>query len=238
MADELEIAARVAQELEPAAQEFATAVVGPSGHEVGELFADKVRYRRFLSQLKIVKKATKAAEEAGLPPSAVPWRVLVPLLEYGSFEDDEDMLGRWASLLANAATKRAGVHVAYPEILRQIEPLEAAMLDAMYEGLAASFDETSGVLPLNGFDLEWFLRHVTMDYEDFPGAAANLVRLELASATGRNDRPAMVHSVTHTVVSTAIQLTVFGASFIEACRPPGSHDPRVSETHLVDWETD
>lgn len=238
MSDEVELASRVVQELEPAVQDFAATVVGSPAHELGELLADKVRYRRYLSQLKILKKAKDAAEEAGLSPSAVPWRTLVPLLEYGAYEDDEDMLDRWAGLLANAATKTSRAHVAYPEILRQLEPIEAAMLDAMYEGLAESFEDSSGVLPLEGFDPGWFARRLGIDRADFPAAAANLVRLELANRTGRNDRPAMLHAVTHTVLSTAIQLTAFGAAFVEACRPPARHDPRVSEMRLVDWRTE
>jgi Abortive infection alpha len=47
-------------------------------------------------------------------------------------EDDEDMQERWANLLANAATTHDGlIKIAYPEILSELEPNEAATLDRL-----------------------------------------------------------------------------------------------------------
>jgi len=43
------------------------------------------------------------ARDAGFQPQVVPPKVLFPLLEGASFEDNEDLHTMWAALLANAA---------------------------------------------------------------------------------------------------------------------------------------
>lgn len=52
---------RVAEDLVPAAQDFAVKISGSPASELGELLADKVRYRRWKNQVRIVNKATKYA---------------------------------------------------------------------------------------------------------------------------------------------------------------------------------
>jgi hypothetical protein len=111
MSDELDVAGKVLQELGPHAADFAARITGSATNELGEALADRARLRRFRTQIKILQKAQKAAEKAGLPASVVPIKVLAPLLEFGGLEDenDEDMVARWANLLANAATGSPGV---------------------------------------------------------------------------------------------------------------------------------
>jgi hypothetical protein len=46
-------------------------------------------------------------------------------------EEDDDLRAKWAALLANAATAEQGDYIlpAYAEILRQLTPVQAKMLD-------------------------------------------------------------------------------------------------------------
>lgn len=59
---------RISEDLAPAAQEFAVKISGSPASELGELLADKVGYRRWKNQVRIVYKATKYAQEAGIDP--------------------------------------------------------------------------------------------------------------------------------------------------------------------------
>lgn len=68
-----------------------------------------------------------AATEAGLELKIVTPRILFPILESGSIEDDENMRDRWAALLANTATGNYQDRV-YPEILRQLSAADAQLL--------------------------------------------------------------------------------------------------------------
>src|SRR4051812_19777659 len=97
--------AKVAEQLEPAATEFASRVTGAPSQELGAWIADHIRFRRWKSEIKILRKAREHAEKAGFAPQEVPLKTLAPLLEGGSLEDEDDdeMIDRWAALLANAS---------------------------------------------------------------------------------------------------------------------------------------
>jgi hypothetical protein len=79
-------------------------MLGPAADELAEMWRDQVRLYRYERQLKCVEKAEKMAEEAGFTPQAVPPKILFPLLEGASFEENEDLHTMWAALLANAAS--------------------------------------------------------------------------------------------------------------------------------------
>ena len=71
-------------------------------------------------------------------PRYVPAKTLVPLLELAGLEDpdDEDMQARWTALLANAAAGDAAngeVLPSFPQILSELTPVEAQMLDWLAE---------------------------------------------------------------------------------------------------------
>src|SRR4051794_21262562 len=123
--------AAMAKELLPAAKEFAKAIdrTGP-WQELLAWLGDVVRYRRLPHQAELLMEAADKIRESGLPPSAVSDRLLRAILEEGSFEDDNTMRSRWANLLAQAATG-ADVPPVFPEVLRQIEPIEARLVEAL-----------------------------------------------------------------------------------------------------------
>lgn len=119
------------KELVPAAKAFGEAIGQTSaGREFGQWLADIVRYHRAPAQARLLVRAAAKVRESGLPTAAVEDRLLRAVLEEGGFEDDDAMQERWASLLASAATGMT-VPPAYPEILRQLEPIEASVLDEL-----------------------------------------------------------------------------------------------------------
>src|SRR5262249_41246561 len=124
-------------------------MVGAPAREAGAWLADQIRYRRFRTQVKILTRATEQLREAGLDPKAVDLSVLVPLLEDGSLlQEDDPMVDRWASLLAAAAADPDDVPPSYPDILRQLTPHEAALLDGIYETSGRFWPEASYELTL------------------------------------------------------------------------------------------
>src|ERR1019366_1980885 len=56
-----------------------------------------------------------------------------PVLEAASIEDDDEMQTRWAALLANEATSVGSVHPSFIEILKQLAPGDARLLDRLYD---------------------------------------------------------------------------------------------------------
>src|SRR6266478_6312148 len=95
------------------------AILGPAAEELGQRFGDRVRLYRYGRSLEMLKKAEKMAKEAGFTPKSVPIKLLFPLLEGASLEEDEDLHTMWAALLANAAM---------PENARNVRPAFISVL--------------------------------------------------------------------------------------------------------------
>jgi|SRR5215213_3167653 len=117
------------------AQSFLDRLLGPAVDETGQLLADKVRYRRFRNQVKMVEAARELVEAAGLEPRPIALQTLVPLVEKASLEEDPTIQQMWAHLLARAATSspRDGLHRLCVEVLASISPREAILLNYVYQ---------------------------------------------------------------------------------------------------------
>jgi hypothetical protein len=104
-------------------------MLGLAADEVAEMLRDRVRLYRYGNQMRCIEKAEKMAKDAGFTPKAVPPKILFPLLEGASFEDDEGLHDMWATLLASAASDRGqSVRPGFIAILREMAPDEAYML--------------------------------------------------------------------------------------------------------------
>lgn len=207
-------------------RDLAATVGGTSpGREALEWLVDVIRGRRALTQVKVLERTERAICDANLKAGVVPAKLLFPLLEYAGLEDpdDDQMVDRWANLLANAATTAEGEHIAFPVVLSQLEPLEARMLDTMHQALLRELNaERESSHHLEGFGPRFFKAGLDIDDWHCARATANLLRLQLVVSLGRNDPPHVLNTATNTVLSSAIQLTQFGAAFVVACQPPAS----------------
>lgn len=110
-------------------------VAGPLEEGFGILH-DRLKYVRWERQVRFMQKADQFLTDAGIPAPTrgVPLKIAIPLLQAASIEDDDGLQDRWAALLVNAANANSGVdvHRSFVEILSQISPLEAKILDALY----------------------------------------------------------------------------------------------------------
>ena len=77
--------------------------LGPIADESGEFVADKIRIWRHRKAFRTLLDAEKMVEESVKEIQQVSPKILVPLLEESSLEDDEDLRSKWAGLLASAA---------------------------------------------------------------------------------------------------------------------------------------
>lgn len=161
----------------------------------------------------IVSKAQEMLREAGVQPVPAPLKTLVPLLQYASLEEDRGIQERWAALLANTATTGATtVSLAFIEILRQLSPEEARLLDAFFgwqSDFMLSGRNLSSADALNWQKANWHLLdspHLAIYLED-------LLRHRLIDV-----EPGIINS--DEPLQAAYILTRFGFEFVLACRPP------------------
>jgi Abortive infection alpha len=213
MSEDLVQAAKAAAELEPAIEAFAeaTGALGPVRESTGWL-GDVIRARREAHLAKVLMKAAEKIKASGLPPHAVRDKLLRAVVEDGSMEDDPSMQERWANLLANAATSgAASVRAAFPGILSELEPDEAALLDEFADRASEksfrdkkfSPEEPGYGGPRPGLD--------------------NLHRLGLV-VYGRNIPTTMGGASDEGATITGVRFTKFGWDFAQACRQPRTDD--------------
>src|SRR5437870_3179575 len=134
MADDLTEIAK--QGLEPIG-DIVKRIAGPLADEIGESLAVLARPYRIMLSVKMFQKTQRMLKEAGIVPQTVPPRLFLPIMEGASIQDDEDLHSRWAALLANAAVSPTLVHPSFIEILKQLTPEDAQLLDRLYDSCKA-----------------------------------------------------------------------------------------------------
>ena len=130
-------------------------------HEVGNYIADKVRYLRYKSLLKIINKANKEAKLQGLSLQMPPLKFFVPFCEAASLEDEgddddslTDLQSMWKKLLLDAVTNFDSRHQVFTRIIREITRNEVDFLRRMIEAPRATIQY--GPSSHNYVDACWF----------------------------------------------------------------------------------
>jgi hypothetical protein len=114
---------------------FMGTVLGAAEIELSAMLGEQVRAWRFRRQIRIMQRAQQQLEEAGLEARSVPFRTLAPLLDGASFEEDNELTERWASMLAQAAVEPAAVPASFPRVLRELEPVDAQILFLVFDNI-------------------------------------------------------------------------------------------------------
>lgn len=118
--------------------DFARKIFGASAEAIGDGLA--VPYRQWAEQRAdraqaIIIDAALVLDQAGVEPQRVPGRILMPILEKGSVEEDPELRQVWSRLLASAAMPHSGSRIlaAYAHILAELTPLEVKILEFVTE---------------------------------------------------------------------------------------------------------
>lgn len=125
------------------AKQFLDKLVAPAAEEVGLLLRDTVAQWRFRNQVRVLTRSKAFCDANGITPSAISLKLLCPLLENASLEEDETMQDKWATLLANLADSEQNIqnHV-FPYILSQLSKNEFLFLEQV---LAKKFARAEGL---------------------------------------------------------------------------------------------
>jgi hypothetical protein len=138
------IGAKAAEEI---SKTLNSALEAPS-KEIGNYIADKIRYLRYGSLLKIVKKAEEKAKGQGMSLKMPPLKFFVPFCESAALEadsdggtkEDSDLREMWENLLISAGSSATGESLYHLNILKNIGPEEAKFLNSLIrDGRADTF---------------------------------------------------------------------------------------------------
>jgi hypothetical protein len=142
----LEIRTEVPKESSGRLVDAFTDVLRPFSERRG-LKADLIRLQREEVAIRIAQKARERRLIEGGEITPVPTKILVPLLEQGSLEDnnDEYMIDRWADLLATASTK-AETEPRFVGILSELSGSQAQLLEKIATHNADTFENPEAIL--------------------------------------------------------------------------------------------
>lgn len=103
--------------------------------ELSGILTDKLKFYRWTNQQKMLTKAAIILHSKNLnrPTRIIPIKELIPLLEYASLENDEDLQTLWAALLANSAdaASSSNNNLIFIETLKNLSKLEAQILQVI-----------------------------------------------------------------------------------------------------------
>lgn len=100
------------------------------------IIKDKLTYIRWERRVRLMDRATEFLHQRGLeaPTRSVPMSIIVPILQLGSMEEDNELQDLWAQLLVNAADTGSGIVVqpAFIGILQNLSSHDAVILEKIY----------------------------------------------------------------------------------------------------------
>ena len=97
----------------------------------------------------MLSKAKAKCEKYGISPKQISLKLLVPILEYSSLEEDEVLIDKWANLLSNMVDSEQNLqnHV-FPSILSQLSINEFNVLSEIYDERTARDSQLRAELKL------------------------------------------------------------------------------------------
>jgi len=116
------------------AKDFVDKLIMPTVEETGLFLKDHLTMWRFSNQLKMLNKAKSLCEKHNIKTKKISLKVLAPLLDYSSLEEDETMQDKWAILLTNLIDSQQNIenHV-FPYILSQLSSNEFYPMEETYD---------------------------------------------------------------------------------------------------------
>jgi hypothetical protein len=113
-------------------------LLGPAAEEAGGMLKQSVERFRASRTTRFFSRTSDKIQATGVGPQPVSLKILLPIVESASVEDDDDLQDVWANLLANAATSPYGDGIvpSYPAILKDLTARDVKYLDTLF--LAAS----------------------------------------------------------------------------------------------------
>jgi len=239
------VTAVVITALKKPAGEFLTKVFGPAADELGLMVRDRVAAHRHANLIKIVGKAKRHLDKAGVSPKVLPLSIIHPMLHAASLEDNEELQDRWAALLANAADPRQLVQVlpSFSSILQQLTPADAKLFSTIHDFAEQLYRHrypktevaTYRIQEISFGDLAYIPGLASpregrsdpmLDWSKIAVPLDNIRRLGLLDArpVANLVKIAAFHGgpsfVDHLEYKTEYRVTALGSEFMAACRKP------------------
>jgi hypothetical protein len=103
------------------AHKFLGKLISPALEEYGLMYRDNAKLKRFKNQVDLLSSAEKFIKEKNIEIKEIPIKILSPILEYASLEEDSILKLKWKNMLVNMANSDLNFqNNIFPYILSQI----------------------------------------------------------------------------------------------------------------------
>jgi len=187
--------------------------LSPSVKEAGQLIADRIKFNRISNAVQAMKEALELIRSAGIQQIPVNLKTFMPLIEFCSLEEDQDMVSKWAGLLASAATGGM-VLPSFVRILSDLSPDEARILDYI-----KTHSKKIDVIPNPGVEKEELQNAMGLPEQEYGVRLLNLLRLRLIEQVS-TDANLWRPGYGDWGAGGQVGLTALGEAFITASRGP------------------
>lgn len=138
---------------------------------------------------------------------------MVPLLENASLEEEDSMQNKWAALLANAVGGYLEVTPNYVNILAELSPIEAAILDKIYD----EEEKANAKQQALQFDRLKIAKAYKLTDDKAELIVENLIRLGLFTEPGSTS--VMTGNMRMALKTTMVfEITALGKNLVRLCR--------------------
>ncbi|MFN0032388.1 MAG: hypothetical protein ACKVOR_09530 [Flavobacteriales bacterium] len=153
--NKLDITSTVLEKSIDAATGFLSKLVSPSIETAGLILRDHFQQYRFKQQIKLLQKTKQICEANNISHKSISLKMLLPLLNDASLEEDDKMLDNWAVLLSNLVDSEQNIqnHV-FPYFLSQLSLTEFNYLKKNHAEVIDQFKSDSQALEQATYDLE------------------------------------------------------------------------------------
>lgn len=156
---------------------FLAELVAPTLKELSLIPFDSVKEYRYRRQIDILNRTRDYCSKSNIKPKQIELKNIVPLLEYSSLEENEDIFQLWTNLLiASIDENRSHVFLStYINILKQLSPIEVKILDFIF----ASKSPVTNKDLKDIIEIDTVKNDITIDI-----AMTNLMRMQLVWELG------------------------------------------------------
>ncbi|MFC3677546.1 Abi-alpha family protein [Ferrovibrio xuzhouensis] len=118
---------------------FFQRLLGPVA-EAADFLSERIRFYRWQSAMRVLKRAEEIAQDEGIEPKQVPLKFLIPFMEKASLEDESsELTEEWARLLLAGSNEQDAQHILFIDILSKLTSFEVRYLKQLWEKADPNF---------------------------------------------------------------------------------------------------
>jgi hypothetical protein len=208
---------------------FISRIIGEPLDAISGMVTDRLRFMRWERQTRFVDRYWEIINRRQLAvlPGVAPPKLVLPIIEHASLEENNELQDLWANLLASIVDPKFSekIRTAYIDILKELEVIDVHVLNFIYKQAslyAPSTISTPMDYPVLRITIASELQIDPIAYET---SIDNLIRVRCTASfveaknikTSTYDHNEYYENVTTDHRYDVVCLTSLGLGFVEAC---------------------